>query len=110
VLIHVEPNSIFLYLILTAVFGATSYFVYKTWIEALFPQAKRPKTIKGKAKKASYAEVVAEPTSGNESADATATGTDKAYDEQWIPAHNINRPVAKRVKSGASSKSRKVVE
>jgi hypothetical protein len=104
-----DPQIIFLYIFLTGIFGATGYFVYKTWIEALFPQAKRPRTIKGKAKKASYADVAAEPTSGSESV-AVATGTDKDYDESWIPTHHINRPVAKRVKSGASGRSKKVVE
>jgi len=85
-------------------FGATLYFVYKTWIEALFPQAKRPKTIK-KAKKVVD---ISEPLSGSESAGVTSG---KEYDESWIPDHHINRPVAKRVKSGASGKSKtKVVD
>lgn len=88
--------SIFLYLVLSGIFGGTIYFVYKTWIETLFPQA-RAKPVK-KAKK----EVV-EPLSGNESTGA-ATGTDKDYDESWIPNHHINRPVAKRVRSSASGK------
>ena len=89
--------SIFLYLFLTGLFGATLYFVYKTWIEALFPQT-RAKPSSKKVKK-----VEVEPLSGSESAGAT-TGADKDYDESWIPTHHINRPVAKRVKSGASGK------
>lgn len=88
--------SIFLYLFLSAAFVGTLYFVYKTWIEALFPQAKRPRTTK-KAKKI----VEAEPTSGSEST-GLATGSGKDYDESWIPEGHINRPSAKRVKSSAS--------
>lgn len=94
--------SIFLYLFLTGLFGATMYFVYKTWIEALFPQARPAKVASGK--KARKAEI--EPLSGSESAGATSTGADKDYDESWIPNHHINRPVAKRVKSGASGKAK----
>jgi hypothetical protein len=92
-------NSIFLYLFLTGIFGGTLYFVYKTWIEALFPQAKRPKATK-KSKKSVE---VADPLSGSES---TGVSTGKDYDESWIPDHHINRPVAKRVKSGASGKAK----
>lgn len=68
--------------------------VYKTWIETLFPQARSTKPTTKKGKK-----VDIEPLSGNESTGA-ATGTDKDYDESWIPDHHIKRPVAKRVKSG----------
>ncbi|KAK3359948.1 hypothetical protein B0T25DRAFT_515368 [Lasiosphaeria hispida] len=97
-----DPQIIFLYLFLTGLFGATLYFVYKTWIEALFPQTRAVKPSK-KAKKIE----IAEPLSGSESAGAT-TGAEKDYDESWIPNHHINRPIAKRVKSGASGKSKKV--
>ncbi|KAH9883349.1 hypothetical protein F4778DRAFT_775290 [Xylariomycetidae sp. FL2044] len=75
--------NIFLYLFLTTAFGGACYFVYKTYIEAFFPQAKRTKT----PKKA------------------------KGYDESWIPTEHLNRPTARRVKSGASAKSKtKVAE
>ncbi|KAK3327987.1 hypothetical protein B0T19DRAFT_179526 [Cercophora scortea] len=96
-----DPQIIFLYLFLTGVFGATLYFVYKTWIEALFPQTARRTT--KPAKKVKKVEVP-EPLSGSESAGATTTGAEKDYDESWIPTHHINRPSAKRVKSGASAK------
>jgi hypothetical protein len=95
--------SIFLYLFLSAAFAGTLYFVYKTWIEALFPQAKRPRTNK-KAKKTID---VAEPLSGSEST-PVAVASGKDYDESWIPDHHINRPVARRVKSGASAKTKRV--
>jgi hypothetical protein len=96
-------SSIFLYIFLTAVFGGILYFVYKTWIEALFPQAKRPKT----TKKIRKAEIV-EPVNPDTQA-AMVTGTDgKDYDESWIPDLHKSRPVAKRVKSGASGKGKTI--
>lgn len=72
--------------------------MYKTWFETLFPQARHTKG----SKKGRKVDVV-EPLSGSEST-GVATGADKDYDESWIPEHHINRPVAKRVKSGASGK------
>ncbi|KAK6444139.1 uncharacterized protein TrAFT101_009011 [Trichoderma asperellum] len=93
-----DPQIIFLYLVLTAAFGGTLYFVYKTWIEALFPQAKKTRAPKKPVQKPVDP---ADALSGSESAG-------KSYDESWIPDHHINRPVAKRVKSSASKK--KVVE
>ncbi|KAK4220823.1 increased recombination centers protein 22 [Podospora fimiseda] len=96
-----DPQIIFLYVFLTGLFGAISYFVYKTWIEALFPQATR-RTATANKKKV----VEIEPLSGNESTGATSGADGKDYDESWIPNHHINRPVAKRVKSGASGKAK----
>ncbi|KAH9904814.1 hypothetical protein F4778DRAFT_46755 [Xylariomycetidae sp. FL2044] len=97
-----DPQIIFLYLFLTTAFGGACYFVYKTYIEAFFPQAKRTKT----PKKAKVVEK--EPLSGGE---GSGTGTDKGYDESWIPTEHLNRPTARRVKSGASAKSKtKVAE
>lgn len=109
-----SENSIFLYLFLTAIFGASLYFVYKTWIEALFPQTRParggPAVGAGKKGRKSYAAVAApdagEPLSGSESAGATSGGDAKGYDESWIPNHHINRPVARRVKSSASGKAK----
>ncbi|CAK7566761.1 MAG: Increased recombination centers protein 22 [Sporothrix epigloea] len=98
-----DPQIIFLYVFLSGAFGATLYFVYKTWIEALFPQAKRSSGGRKSRKPVEKVEVVsADALSGNESTGA-GTGAED-FDASWIPAHHINRPVAKRVKSGASKK------
>ncbi|EFQ28122.1 signal sequence receptor alpha chain [Colletotrichum graminicola M1.001] len=99
-----DPQIIFLYLFLSGAFAGTLYFVYKTWIEALFPQAKKAKS----SKKARTVSVTVPLADSDATAEATSTG--KGYDESWIPDHHINRPVAKRVKSGASGKLRKSAE
>ncbi|KAK8041329.1 Signal sequence receptor alpha chain [Apiospora phragmitis] len=78
-----DPQIIFLYMFLSAAFAGTCYFTKK-------PRA--PKTV---------AVVEKEPLSGGE---GSASGTDKTYDESWIPLDHINRPTARRVKSGASKK------
>ncbi|EGY18001.1 hypothetical protein VD0002_g7173 [Verticillium dahliae] len=93
-----DPQIIFLYLFLSAAFTGTLYFVYKTWIEALFPQAKRS------GKKVRTVNVTVPVPEQDSASSAAATGSGKGYDESWIPDHHINRPVAKRVKSGASGK------
>ncbi|KAG6003688.1 hypothetical protein E4U21_001796 [Claviceps maximensis] len=94
-----DPQIIFLYLVLSAVFAGTLYYVYKTWIEALFPQAKRTKSFSAAKKSKKMSPDADAALSGSESA-GTTTGS-KTYDESWIPEHHIHRPIAKRVKSGA---------
>lgn len=98
-----DPQIIFLYVFLTACFGGTVYFIYKTWIEALFPQAKGHRGAPRPAKK-----VDPSPLSGDEA--GVTSGTDKEYDENWIPEHHINRPVARRVKGSTGAKAKKNVE
>lgn len=100
-----DPQIIFLYLFLSVVFGGTLYFIYKTWIEALFPQAKRTP-----ASSVTKSPVTAEPAvlSGDEA--GITSGTDKDYDQSWIPDHHINKPVARRVKSGPGKKKTSSIE
>ncbi|KAI4124894.1 MAG: hypothetical protein LQ347_005562 [Umbilicaria vellea] len=74
-----------------------------TWITTLFPQKRRGgkgvervKRSFGQSKKVDPADQVA--VTG---ADGPAvTSSSKAYDESWIPAHHINKPEARRLKSG----------
>jgi hypothetical protein len=97
------PSSIFLYLVLLGAFGGTVYFVYNTWISTFFPQKKgrgkggeRAKMSSGQSKKVDPADQVAVV-----GADGPAvTSGAKAYDESWIPASHLQRPEAKRVRSG----------
>ncbi|PMD29121.1 hypothetical protein L207DRAFT_549983 [Hyaloscypha variabilis F] len=108
-----DPQIIFLYLFLLAAFAGTLYFVYKTWIEALFPQTKRggkggerAKRSSGGSKKAVAPEDQVSVIGADGPAVTTGAEAQKAYDESWIPEHHLNRPAAKRVKSGASSKQK----
>ncbi|KAG4420581.1 hypothetical protein IFR04_006288 [Cadophora malorum] len=111
-----DPQIIFLYLFLLAGFLGTLYFVYKTWIETLFPQTKRggkggerAKRSSGGSKKAVPVEEQVSVIGADGPAVTTGAEAQKAYDESWIPEHHLNRPTAKRVKSGASSKQKKLV-
>ncbi|KAH8679587.1 hypothetical protein BGZ60DRAFT_234091 [Tricladium varicosporioides] len=106
-----DPQIIFLYLVLLAGFSGTIYFIYKTWLEALFPQTKRGGKGGERAKRSSGGSKKAVDVKDQDSAagvdgPAVTTGATagKAYDESWIPEHHINRPAAKRVKSGTSKK------
>ncbi|CAF9937731.1 MAG: hypothetical protein HETSPECPRED_000639 [Heterodermia speciosa] len=104
-----DPQIIFLYLFLLAAFGGTCYFIYSTWITTLFPQKKRGGKGGERAKKSSGQSKKVDPADQVSvlGADGPAvTSSSKAYDESWIPAGHLNRPEARRVKSGPRPKSR----
>lgn len=91
------------------------FWVYKTWIETLFPQTKgkgkggeRAKRSSGGSKKAVAPEDQVSVIGADGPAVTTGALAQQAYDESWIPDHHINRPKAKRVQSGSSRK--KMVE
>lgn len=94
-------NSIFLYLFMLASAVGVLYLFYSIWIAPYFPQ-KRTRTGE-RPKKASASSKKVDPGVSAESlgtdGPAVATGA-KSYNEEWIPAHHIQRPEAKRVKSG----------
>lgn len=101
--------SIFLYLFLAAASAGTLYFVYKTWIETLFPQTRKGgkggerarKSLSG-AKKAVDPKDQVSVIGADGPAVTTGAMAQKAYDESWIPEHHINRPGTKRNKSSAA--------
>ncbi|KAG7002396.1 fructose-bisphosphate aldolase 1 [Physcia stellaris] len=104
-----DPQIIFLYLFLLAAFLGTCYFIYSTWITTLFPQKKRGGKGAERAKKSSGQSKKVDPADQVSviGADGPAvTSGAKAYDESWIPAGHLNRPEARRVKSGPRPKSR----
>jgi len=94
-------NSLFLYFFLLACAVGVGYFFYTIWIVPYFPQQKRKTTAGKKTPRKVDAPAV---TSDNEST-AASTGA-KAYNEEWIPSHHIQRPEARRVKSSGRPKSR----
>ncbi|MCJ1247759.1 hypothetical protein MMC30_004974 [Trapelia coarctata] len=111
----VEPDAsffdmqlIFLYLFLLAIFLGTLYFVYKTWITTLFPQKARGGKGGERARKSLGGKKIdpADQVAVTGADGPAVTSGAKAYDESWIPAHHLQRPEAKRVKSAARPKSR----
>jgi hypothetical protein len=90
--------SIFLYFFILACFGGVVYFFYTIWIAPYFPQKRRggDRTKRGAAKKGAADEGI--PATGTDG--PTVTTGSKAYNEEWIPAHHIQRPQARTVKSG----------
>lgn len=101
-----DPQIIFLYLVLLGAFAGTSYFIYKTWIATLFPQRRRGGKGGERAKTSSRGSKKVDPTDqvAVVGADGPAvTSGAKAYDESWIPEHHLNRPEARRGKSGAGA-------
>jgi len=92
-----DPQIIFLYLFILACIGGIGYLFYNVWVAPYFPQKRKSeRTKKGAAKKGAADEGI--PVARADGP-AVTTGT-KAYNEDWIPAHHIQRPEARRVKSG----------
>lgn len=89
--------SIFLYFFLLACFVGVVYFFYTVWIAPYFPQKRKGGKFTEK-KTPAKREIVEESPSP-----AVASAT--TYNADWIPAHHINRPEARKVK-GSKSKAR----
>jgi hypothetical protein len=91
-------TSIFLYFFILACFVGVVYFFYTIWIAPYFPQKRRSgeRAKRGAVKKGAADEGI--PATGTDGP-AVTTGS-KAYNEEWIPAHHIQRPQARTVKSG----------
>jgi len=103
--------SIFLYLVLFGAFSGTAYFVYNTWISTFFPQTKGRGKGGERAKRSSAGTHKVDPADqvAVVGADGPAvTSGAKAYDESWIPASHLQRPEAKRVRSGTPKPKPKV--
>ena len=90
-------------------FTGSCYFIYNTWISTLFPQKRRGGKGGERAKRSATGLKKVDPAEQVSVVDAdgpAVTTGSKAYDESWIPEHHINRPEAKRLKSGGGSNAR----
>jgi len=94
-------TSIFLYIFLVACTIAVGYFFYTIWVAPYFPQKKRA----GKSVRAPVKKIDVGSEKPDTDGPAVATGA-KSYAEEWIPSHHLQRPEARRVKSGTRPKSR----
>jgi hypothetical protein len=94
--------SIFIYLLIAALFGGTLLFIYNTWIKSLFPQTKGRGKGGERAKTSTQGKKRVDPTEqvAVVGADGPATTTSSKFDSSWIPAQHLQRPEAKRIRSG----------
>lgn len=80
------------------------YFFYTVWIAPYFPQkrksGKSSEKPSGAAKKAEASPV--------EDAGSPTVSSATTYNAEWIPAHHINRPEARKVKGTARSAKNRV--
>ncbi|KAF2453176.1 signal sequence receptor alpha chain [Lineolata rhizophorae] len=102
-----DPQIIFLYLILAGAFGGTCYFIYRTWLAALFPQKRRggkggerSRTSSARSKKVDAGDAVG--VAGADGPAVASGAAAKPYDESWIPAEHLQRPKARPMGSGRS--------
>ncbi|KAK7204840.1 hypothetical protein BZA70DRAFT_280126 [Myxozyma melibiosi] len=76
-----DPQMLFLYLILIALFGAAGYYTFTSYIQPkYFP---KKKATKKRAAPAAASTVTAESAAQSTSVNA------KGYDESWIPEHHL---------------------
>ncbi|KAL4871053.1 hypothetical protein BDV12DRAFT_183954 [Aspergillus spectabilis] len=96
-----DPQIIFLYFFLLASFGGISYFFYTVWVAPYFPQKRKAaKGAEGSKKSSGASKKVEAPV------DSPAVSSATTYNADWIPAHHITRPEARKVKGTSRSKSR----
>ncbi|KAK9474419.1 uncharacterized protein V1510DRAFT_401501 [Dipodascopsis tothii] len=87
-----DPQLLFLYVVLTAVFGGSGYFAYqkfgKPYLKARAKAQKQKEGVKPRVARKSPTPV------------ASTTGSDAKYDESWIPEHHLrsSTPKPKNVK------------
>ncbi|CUS15473.1 unnamed protein product [Tuber aestivum] len=82
-----DPQLLFLYLILAVTVAYAGYFVYNTWLASVIPITKRSR---------SDAPKLVRPT--------PPLAQSGKYDESWIPAHHIKKPTTSRARSGAKGR------
>jgi len=85
-----DPQLLFLYLILLSCIVGTGYWAYNYWLDTVNPKRKRgPRTATQPARVESTA--------------AAASGVDgKRFDESWIPEHHIKRATSPKSRGRAS--------
>ena len=76
------------------------YFSYTVWIAPYFPQKRKSGKGGETSKKSSGAPKTDSAADANAAVSSATT-----YNAEWIPAHHITRPEAKKVK-GRSTKTR----
>ncbi|KAI1933433.1 hypothetical protein LOZ66_006439 [Ophidiomyces ophidiicola] len=90
-------TRIFLYVVVLGSFVGACYLFYTLWIAPYFPQKRKPAKTHDRTKKSSRDQTGVD--SGDQAPETPAVA--KSYDTEWIPAHHINRPEARKVKSGS---------
>ncbi|KAK2740129.1 hypothetical protein FQN57_006244 [Myotisia sp. PD_48] len=100
-----DPQVLFLYVFLLACSVGSIYVFYTLWVAPYVPQKRKSGKASDHARKSTAGQ--ASPDSPGRTAVTDGTTSGKTYDTEWIPAHHINRPEPRKVKSGSGrSKTR----
>jgi hypothetical protein len=94
---------LFLNIFLSALFGGTIYFIYVYLIKTFFPSAvskSRSGRKPAPKRKAAASSAGASSGGGSDSDRGATSGVSLQYDESWIPKGHLERPEARRAKSG----------
>ncbi|PGH01794.1 hypothetical protein AJ80_08960 [Polytolypa hystricis UAMH7299] len=100
-----DPQIIFLYVFLLSCSVGVMYTFYNLWIAPYFPQKRKATKGGDRTKKSSSETKAVDASEQGAGSGSDGPSAAKTFDTEWIPAHHINRPEARKVKGKARNRA-----